>query len=143
MQQIGQIQPDTRQTTHSGMHSETWAMEKEKAKQIMQMTRQLFAMQDTYGLKPKDLVYRMEAMVVDLASFPLKIIQDAFTEWRRTSPKIPTPFDILDTIEKLKARARRDNSTGFMKLDEFRQKKYGDWPEYKAYLQKNGYWLAA
>lgn len=100
-----------------------------KTEQIARFVRQCFDIQDTYGKTPDQLKTIMMAMIEDLSEFSLSLINEAFVKWRRTSPKIPTPFDIRKLVLEIKARKMKE--AGFVHYADFE----GGWPEYKKYLE--------
>jgi len=106
--------------------------EMRKTNQIIDMTRQLFDIQDTYGKTAKQLDNLLVAMVEDLREFQTQEIEAAFVEWRRTSHKIPAPFNIRDLILKAKKdKAKASHSKRWCDFD-------GSWAEYQEYLKEKG-----
>jgi len=99
------------------------------------MTKQLFAIQDTYGKSKDDLEILMEAMIEDLIDFDLQEIENSFKIWRKKSEKIPTVAGILKIIntEKNKEINKKNHKT----LSDFG----GDFKKYKKYAIENGFWL--
>ena len=96
-----------------------------KSAQIIRMVEQCFAMQDTYGKTDEQLEILMKAMVQDLSEYSESVVTQAFEEWRKTSPKIPTPFNIIKLANKY-----RTKSVDVMSWQNFE----GTWAEYKQYL---------
>lgn len=103
-----------------------------QAAQIIHIVEQCFAMQDTYGKTPEQLEILQGAMVEDLREFPLSTIQAAFTEWRRSSRKIPTPHDIIRLTSSV--AADRNRNSGVKTYSDFD----GDFPAYIRYLNARG-----
>lgn len=97
----------------------------DKKKQIVHCTRQLFDMQDTYGLTPEQLANRLRGIIEDVVEFDVVIINESFKKWRRSSPKIPTPFHIRKLCEE--ARAKNNTQKRLCDFD-------GDYTEYKKYI---------
>jgi hypothetical protein len=79
----------------------------ERKAQIIWAVEQCFAIQDTYGKTPRQLKILMDAMVLDLSQYPADAVSAAFTEWRRTASKIPTPADIIRLTEAEMTKRRR------------------------------------
>jgi hypothetical protein len=90
------------------------------------LVRQCFDMQDTYGLRPEQLANRMRGIIEDTQGYSLAIIHKAFVEWRRTSPKIPTPYDIRTLCEKHRLLAFK----GMKRFSDFDN----DYIKYKNYI---------
>lgn len=64
----------------------------------MELTRQLFDIQNTFGKTPEQLKTLMMAMVQDLNGYSPQDVQNAFLRWRRMCSTIPTPADILNLL---------------------------------------------
>lgn len=114
--------------THSRKSSPNTAST--KTAQIGLFVRQCFDIQDTYGKTPEQLKTIMMAMIEDLSEFSLVLIKEAFLKWRRTSHKIPTPFDIRRLVAEIKVRKMKE--MGFVQFADFN----GEWLEYEKYLEK-------
>ncbi|MGB0817793.1 MAG: hypothetical protein ACPGQQ_02715 [Candidatus Puniceispirillaceae bacterium] len=96
----------------------------------------MFAVQYTYGKTPEDLKLLMVAMIEDLQGFTPDLINEAFTQWRKTSPRIPTPADIIKICQELMGDDARQAK--FKTLMDFG----GDWEAYKKYAIESGFWVA-
>ena len=99
----------------------------DKARLTVDCVRQCFDMQDTYGLEPNQLKNRIRGIVEDVRAYDISIIQEALLDWRKSSSRIPTPYDISSRCEKINTK----RYTG-KKLSEFD----GDYTAYKKYLNE-------
>lgn len=102
------------------------------------MVEQCYAIQNTYGKLPKQLKHLMRAMIEDLKQFELGLIEKAFLEWRRSSPNIPTPADIIKLIEKEIRHKKRleelskpndhgESVNDYNKMNEVQRTVFDDW----------------
>lgn len=59
-------------------------------------------MLDNYGKKIENLAAYTENWMDDLKEYPLNEITEAFKVWRITNTKIPTPSEIIRTLQQQK-----------------------------------------